>query len=170
MICPKCKGDPRQIGITARPECVLMRWECNKCRHRYTTVEQIADSRVGYTCLSCAFFAHDANFCVRHGKNTYVKSKICKNFAKKQINPVMDFGVYSLICEELAKAKEKHPHFADTDAEAGTVIAEELLEVNTAALRVMQGINDKENRDNLFIELAQLNATTIRMMERLLNS
>ena len=59
-------------------------------------------------------------------------------------------------------------YFADTDAEAGTVIAEELLEVNTAALKVAQGINDQADRDNLFVELAQLNATTIRMMEKLL--
>lgn len=78
------------------------------------------------------------------------------------------FAIHSAIVDALAEAKEKHPHFADTDAEAGTVIAEELLEVNTAALKVMQGINDQADRDNLFVELAQLNATTIRMMEKLL--
>ena len=82
--------------------------------------------------------------------------------------PTIPFAIHSAIVDALAEAKEKHPVFADTDAEAGTVIAEELLEVNDAALRVMQGINDKENRDNLFVELAQLNATTIRMMERML--
>lgn len=78
------------------------------------------------------------------------------------------FAIQSAIVDALDYAKTKHPHFADTDAEAATVIAEELLEVNTAALRVMQNINDKASRDNLFVELAQLNATTIRMMEKLL--
>ena len=38
--CPKCKSEPRQIGSTAKPEGVLMRWECQKCKHRYTTVEK----------------------------------------------------------------------------------------------------------------------------------
>lgn len=82
--------------------------------------------------------------------------------------PTIPFAIHSAIVDALAEAKEKHPHFAETDAEAGNVILEELLEVNTAALSVVQSINDQENRDNLFVELAQLNATTIRMMERLL--
>ena len=85
-----------------------------------------------------------------------------------EIKETIPFAIHSVIVDALAEAKEKHPHFADTDAEAGTVIAEELLEVNTAALKVMQGINDQADRDNLFVELAQLNATTIRMMEKLL--
>jgi hypothetical protein len=85
-----------------------------------------------------------------------------------EIKETIPFAIHSAIVDALAEAKEKHPHFADTDAEAGTVIAEELLEVNDAALRVMRGINDKENRDNLFIELAQLNATAIRMMEQMM--
>lgn len=81
--------------------------------------------------------------------------------------PTIPFAIHSAIVDALAEAKEKHPHFADTDAEAGTVIAEELLEVNDAALRVMQNINDQASRDNLFVELAQLNAVSIRMMERI---
>lgn len=81
---------------------------------------------------------------------------------------IITFAINSAIVDALDYAKNKHPHFADTDAEAGTVIAEELLEVNTAALKVMQNINDQASRDNLFEELAQLNATTIRMMEMLL--
>ena len=85
-----------------------------------------------------------------------------------EIIETIPFAIHSAIIDALAEAKEKHPHFADTDAEAGTVIAEELLEVNTAALKVMQSINDQADRDNLFVELAQLNATTIRMMEKLL--
>lgn len=170
MKCPKCNGEPRQIGCTAGPGCVVMRWMCKKCKYCYSSIEQIADCARGYTCLSCLYFAKDAKFCTRHGKKTYVKSDICENFAKKQIEPLLNYGIHSAIVDALAEAKEKHPHFADTDAEAGTVIAEELLEVNDAALRVMQGINDQENRDNLFVELAQLNATTIRMMERMLNS
>ena len=82
--------------------------------------------------------------------------------------PAIPFAIHSAIVDALDHAKTKHPHFADSDAEAGTVIAEELLEVNTAALKVMQGINDQADRDNLFVELAQLNATAIRMMEKLL--
>lgn len=85
-----------------------------------------------------------------------------------EIIATIPFAIHSAIVDALDHAKTKHPHFADTDAEAGTVIAEELLEVNTAALKVMQGINDQADRDNLFEELAQLNATTIRMMEKLL--
>ena len=85
-----------------------------------------------------------------------------------EIKPTIPFAIHSAIVDALEHAKTKHPHFADTDHEAGTVIAEELLEVNTAALKVMQGINDQADRDNLFVELAQLNATTIRMMEKLL--
>ena len=84
----------------------------------------------------------------------------CKNLQKSSI----PFAIHSAIIDALDHAKTKHPHFANTDAKAGTVIAEELLEVNTAALKV----NDQTTRDNLFIELAQLNATTIRMMEKLL--
>lgn len=171
MICPRCNNNnPRLIGSTARPEYTMMRYECEKCKHRYTTIERVADSAHGYTCLSCQFFARDAKICVKHGKSTYAKSQICENFAKKQIEPNMDYGVYSLICEELANAKEKHPHFADHKAEAGNIILEELLEVNTAGLSLVRNINDRATRDNLFVELAQLNATTIRMMEMLLNS
>jgi hypothetical protein len=85
-----------------------------------------------------------------------------------EIKETIPFAIHSAIIDALDHAKNKHPHFADTDAEAGNVILEELLEVNTAALKVAQGINDQESRDNLFEELAQLNATTIRMMEKLL--
>ena len=92
---------------------------------------------------------------------------IIENRRSLQI-PSIPFAIESIIIDALAEAKEKHPHFADTDAEAGTVIAEELLEVNTAALKVMQGINDQADRDNLFVELAQAIATEIRMMEMLL--
>ena len=78
------------------------------------------------------------------------------------------FAIKSAIVDALDHAKEKHPRFADSNAEAGNVILEELLEVNTAALNVVQRINDQASRDELFIELAQLNATTIRMMEMML--
>lgn len=82
--------------------------------------------------------------------------------------PTIPFAIHSAIIDALDHAKTKHPHFADTNAEAGNVILEELLEVNTAALKVTQGINDQESRDNLFVELAQAIATEIRMMEKLL--
>jgi hypothetical protein len=85
-----------------------------------------------------------------------------------QMNNTIPFAIQSAIIDALDHAKNKHPHFADTDTEAGVVIAEELLEVNDAALRVMQDINDKVSRDNLFVELAQAIATEIRMMEKLL--
>jgi hypothetical protein len=99
-----------------------------------------------------------------------INSQFCKKSANSEINPgnSIPFPIHSAIVDALDHAREKHPHFADTDAEAGTVILEELLEVNTAALKVTQGINDQATRDNLFVELAQLNATTIRMMEKLL--
>ncbi|MBE6377214.1 MAG: hypothetical protein E7051_00170 [Lentisphaerae bacterium] len=100
-----------------------------------------------------------------HGRIWHVpKSTV----GRVEIKETIPFAIHSAIIDALDHAKTKHPHFADTDAEAGTVIAEELLEVNTAALKVMQGINDQADRDNLFVELAQLNATTIRMMEKLL--
>lgn len=75
------------------------------------------------------------------------------------------FEIKSAIVEALDHAKTKHPNFADSDSDAGVVIAEELFEVNTAAMRVMQNINDQSSRDNLLIELAQAIATEIRMME-----
>jgi hypothetical protein len=78
------------------------------------------------------------------------------------------FAIHSAIVDALAHAREKHPHFADTDAEAGNVILEELLEVNSAGLSLVQSINDQKSRDELLTELAQLNATTIRMMEMIL--
>lgn len=78
------------------------------------------------------------------------------------------YEIKSTIVDALDYAKNKHPHFADSDIEAANVIIEELLEVNTAALKVVQNINDQASRNNLFVELAQLNATTIRMMERIL--
>lgn len=84
-----------------------------------------------------------------------------------EIKETIPFAIHSAIVDALAEAREKHPHFADTDAEAGNVVLEELLEVNDAALRVMQNINDQASRDNLFVELAQLNAVSIRMMERI---
>lgn len=80
------------------------------------------------------------------------------------------FAIKSAIVDALDHARTKHPVFAESDAEAGNVILEELLEVNTAGLNVVQRINDQASRDNLFIELAQLNAVTIRMMEKLLDS
>lgn len=80
------------------------------------------------------------------------------------------FAIHSAILDALEHAENKHPRFADTDSEAVNVILEELLEVNTAALRVAQNINDQASRDNLFVELTQLNATTIRMMRRLLEN
>ena len=78
------------------------------------------------------------------------------------------FAIHSAIVDALAEAKEKHPRFADNEAEAGNVILEELLEVNAAGLSLVQKINDQKSRDELLTELAQLNATTIRMMERML--
>lgn len=78
------------------------------------------------------------------------------------------FAIKSAIVDALDHARTKHPEFAESDAEAGNVILEELLEVNTAALSVVQNINDQASRDALFVELAQLNATTIRMMEMML--
>lgn len=81
---------------------------------------------------------------------------------------MIPYEIQSSIIDALDHARNKHPHFADTDTEAANVVVEELLEVNTAALQVVQNINDQSARDSLFIELAQLNATTIRMMERIL--
>jgi hypothetical protein len=105
-----------------------------------------------------------------HGRIWHVpKSTVGRVEIKETIPFAIPFAIHSAIVDALDHAKTKHPHFADTDAEAVTVIAEELLEVNTAALKVMQSINDQADRDNLFVELAQLNATTIRMMEKLLN-
>jgi hypothetical protein len=83
---------------------------------------------------------------------------------------IITFAIHSAIVDALDHAKRKHPHFADSNAEAGNVIVEELLEVNVAGMKVMQNINDQASRDELLTELAQLNATTIRMMERVLNS
>lgn len=80
------------------------------------------------------------------------------------------FAIHSAIVDALAHAKEKHPRFADNEAEAGNVILEELLEVNSAGLSLVQKINDQASRDELLTELAQLNATTIRMMEMIINS
>ena len=107
-----------------------MRWECQKCKHRYTTVE--------------------------------------KQYTSAVQSDNIPFAIRSAIIDALDYAKTKHPHFADSDAEAGNVILEELLEVIEAALKVVRNINDQVNRDNLFTELAQLNATAIRMMERML--
>lgn len=78
------------------------------------------------------------------------------------------FEIKSAIVDALDHARTKHPHFADNLAEAGNVILEELLEVNAAGLSLVQKINDQKSRDELLTELAQLNATTIRMMEMIL--
>ena len=82
-----------------------------------------------------------------------------------EINETIPFAIHSAIIDALDHAKTKRPRFADSNAEAGAVIAEELFEVNTAAMRVMQNINDQASRDNLLVELAQAIATEIRMME-----
>lgn len=78
------------------------------------------------------------------------------------------FAIHSAIVDALDHARTKHPVFAGSDAEAGNVILEELLEVNSAGLTLVQKINDQKSRDELLTELAQLNATTIRMMEMIL--
>ena len=106
----------------------------------------------------------------KNGKNQEISDHavIAVDWAFNGGKPTIPCASQSAIVDALEHAKTKHPHFADTDAEAGTVIAEDLLEVDTAALKVMQSINDQAARDNLFVELAQLNATTIRMMEKLL--
>lgn len=78
------------------------------------------------------------------------------------------FEIKSAIVDALDHARTKHPHFADNLAEAGNIILEELLEVNAAGLSLVQNINDQASKDALLVELAQLNATTIRMMEKLL--
>lgn len=103
-----------------------------------------------------------------HGRIWHVPKSTVGRVEIIKETETIPFAIRSIIVDALDHARTKHPKFADTDAEAGTVIAEELLEVNTAALKVMQSINDQESRDNLFVELAQLNATTIRMMEKLL--
>jgi hypothetical protein len=111
-----------------------------------------------------------ASLCTTSSSAPDINFQFCKKSANSEVNPgkSIPFPIHSAIIDALDHAKTKHPKFANTDAEAGTVIAEELLEVNTAALKVMQCINDQADRDNLFVELAQLNATTIRMMEKLL--
>lgn len=86
----------------------------------------------------------------------------------KRFSETIPFAIHSAIVDALAHARTKHPHFASTKAEAGNVILEELLEVNAAGLSLVQKINDQASRDNLLVELAQLNATTIRMMEMIL--
>lgn len=78
------------------------------------------------------------------------------------------FEIKSAIVDALDHARSKHPDFAESTAEAGNVILEELLEVNAAGLSLVQNINDQASKDALLVELAQLNATTIRMMEKLL--
>lgn len=143
MNCPKCKSKTTVIDSRPLTDGIgfRRRHKCLSCQHRFTTAESIVpDSRQ--------------------------RKRIIANHI--QNGDLIAFPIYSAIIDALEHAKTKHPHFADTDAEAGTVITEELLEVNTAALKVMQSINDQAARDNLFVELAQLNATAIRMMEKLL--
>ena len=81
---------------------------------------------------------------------------------------ILPFPIYSAIIDALDHARSKHPDFAESTAEAGNIILEELLEVNAAGLSLVQKINDQASRDALLVELAQLNATTIRMMEMIL--
>lgn len=86
----------------------------------------------------------------------------------KSFSEAIPFAIQSAIVDALDHARTTHPVFADTFPEAANVILEELLEVDTAALNVVRSINDQNSRDNLLVELAQLNATTIRMMEMIL--
>ena len=135
-----------------------MKIKCPKCGSTNIRLAPTLPKALS-VCFECKHLWHQV-----YKPRKKANAEICKNLQKS----VIPFAIHSAIIDALDHAKTKHPHFADSNAEAGTVIAEELLEVNTAALKVMQGINDQTTRDNLFIELAQLNATTIRMMEKLL--
>lgn len=77
----------------------------------------------------------------------------------------MNYGVYSLICEELAKAKEKHPIFAENIDRGGMIISEEYAELTDAVRKLLQGINDRESNDNLIEEAAHVAVTAIRFIE-----
>lgn len=143
MNCPKCKSKTAVVDCRPLTDGIVFRrrHECLSCHHRFTTAESIVpDSRQGKRIIA------------RHTQN----------------DDLIPFSIYSAIIDALDHARTKHPHFADSDAEAGNIILEELLEVNDAALRVVRNINDQASRDNLLTELAQLNATTIRMMEMML--
>jgi rubredoxin len=156
----------RKLFIQERKEKVSIK--CPKCGAVKDIVKNIPDAygreyRKWSFCKHCSMlFSQFKGDSKQSSPSVPIRTK---TIADKAAIP---FAIHSAIVDALDHAKTKHPHFADTDAEAGTVIAEELLEVNTAALKVMQGINDQASRDNLFEELAQLNATTIRMMEKLL--
>jgi hypothetical protein len=163
MICPKCNGEPRQVGCTAKAEYVLMRWECSKCRYRYTTREIVVS--VTKRCCECEFFSLDSSFCTKRGENVHFCHEICTEYVKKRINPAMDFAVYSLLTDALNDAKTRHPEFPESTIGGGMIIAEEYAELTDAVKKFFQGINDRDTRDNLIEEATHVAATAIRFIE-----
>ena len=76
------------------------------------------------------------------------------------------------ICDDaLRDAKARHPHFPGDISAMGTILAEELLEVTTAGMAVMQAINDYRDEgkalDSVITELTHVHAVVERALERL---
>lgn len=68
-------------------------------------------------------------------------------------------------------ACRRHPHFPGDISAMGTIMAEELLEVTTAGMAVMQAINDYRDEgkalDSVITELTHVHAVVERALERL---
>jgi len=76
------------------------------------------------------------------------------------------------VLDALYKATAKHPLFPDDPGNVGAILAEELLEVATAGMRVLQAINDHRDECSLDLtevkkELADCGAVVLRALGRL---
>ena len=71
------------------------------------------------------------------------------------------------VLDQLEKAKAKHPMFPRSSIGGLAIIAEEFTELSMAFARLCQGVNDKENNDNLKEEAAHVAVTALRFIEEL---
>ena len=81
-------------------------------------------------------------------------------------------GAVMQICDDaLNNAKARHPHFPGDLSAIGTILAEELFEVTTAGMAVMQAINDGRDESKalgaVITELTHVHAVVERALERL---
>lgn len=122
MICPKCKGRATEVGMTAFPESILRRFECNKCQHRYTTVEQYKEKVV--------FNRHPDAECIAI---EIVARELGRAKAKHPEFPQWNSARLSIIAEELGELAA-----AINDGECKDRQIEEAAHVAVTAIRFIE--------------------------------
>lgn len=89
------------------------------------------------------------------------------NATVDKLNTICNEETDLFIKQEIAKAKAKHPQFPVSKKGGIAIIAEEFAELALAFAKLCQGVNDKENNENLREEAAHVAVTAARFIEAL---